>query len=347
MTAKTKKLFTILLTTLAIAAFVITPLAWFASYWNSNPAGFKPGYNTSMPEVTMWLYYSANDAPAGTTNVDYWKKYTSNTKDDSKNGLLDLSDPNIFIPAVEEDEEKTTYEYVYESLHFGKVDNLVNIREDNKIYMCFKFNVEDHGSDFMNISLLYNTSGYSYEEGKSVLDSFHLYKMEATPDPGEDKEVAAEQNLYSTNNSTNDYILKYNDDKPAAMQFLQFKYAISTTAYNTPEAFSALTFSEAVPINCGRELACGKTGNEACKKCEACKPCEAGKCGTVGIDSNSANATWDALPDADGKLTDSDYYYLYIELTPLLDAFGMQENILDYFVPSYMLFDVKFDIEIG
>jgi hypothetical protein len=40
-------------------------------------------------------------------------------------------------------------------------------------------------------------------------------------------------------------------------------------------------------------------------------------------------------------------YYLYIELTPLLDAFGMQENILDYFVPSYMLFDVKFDIEIG
>ena len=33
-------------------------------------------------------------------------------------------------------------------------------------------------------------------------------------------------------------------------------------------------------------------------------------------------------------------------VAPLLDAFGMQENILDYFVPAYMLFDVKLDIEI-
>ena len=49
----------------------------------------------------------------------------------------------------------------------------------------------------------------------------------------------------------------------------------------------------------------------------------------------------------DGAITGDEKFYVYIELAPLLDAFGMQENILDYFVPAYMFFDVKLDVEIG
>ena len=61
MTAKTKKLLTIALTALALAAFVITPLAWFANYWAQHSAGFNPGANPSMPDVVMWMYHSEAD----------------------------------------------------------------------------------------------------------------------------------------------------------------------------------------------------------------------------------------------------------------------------------------------
>jgi hypothetical protein len=55
-----------------------------------------------------------------------------------------------------------------------------------------------------------------------------------------------------------------------------------------------------------------------------------------------------AETNATSQVIDAGYngFYIYVEIAPLLDAFGMQENILEYFVPAYMLFDVKLDIEI-
>ena len=72
------------------------------------------------------------------------------------------------------------------------------------------------------------------------------------------------------------------------------------------------------------------------KKCSACTACNEGTCGSITLED-----------PVEGMTLTNDTYYLYIEISPLIDAFGMQENILDYFVPSYMLFDLKFDIEIG
>jgi hypothetical protein len=272
---------------------------------------------------------------------------------------------------VQVDDSKTTYEYVYKSLHFGKVDNLVALRDDNKIYMRFAFNVEDHGGNMMKISLKYNASGYTYTKNSSVLDAFHLYKINAAVNddtPGdtdtEKKYNAAKQDLYTKHNVNKakpDYIIKYNERNPAAMQFVQFKYAISEKGNLAPgtEDFDALLANAtAVPVNCGRhsgtcpctcKLAnCAECAAGNHSKCEgaaatedadaipACTACDNGKCGSIEIHEHTSGLDMD-----DGQ------YYLYIELTPLLDAFGMQENILDYFVPSYMLFDVKFDIEIG
>jgi hypothetical protein len=356
MTAKTKRILTVLLAILGVAAFVAPAVAWFASYWRSGGAGMDTGFNTGMPDVTLWMYYSTSDGAADTT-AEEWREYNA------KNGLT-ISDPNVLIPKVEVDKTQETYEYVYESLHFGKVDNLVSIRDDNKIYMRFEFNLKDHGANLMEIRLQYNTSGYNYTKGSSVLDSFGIYKMDADPGEGntkpEDKKNAAWQDLYGTDNMTGDNILKYDEENPAAMQFARFKYALSADGTLKPgtDGFASLNFSEYVPIGCGRhDGACPCTCKvKDCEECKdgkhslckgaaatdsteaiaPCTACDANKCGYVRIDKHT-----EGLDLTDGK------YYLYVELSPLLDAFSMQENILDYFVPSYMLFDLKFEIEIG
>ena len=48
-------------------------------------------------------------------------------------------------------------------------------------------------------------------------------------------------------------------------------------------------------------------------------------------------------------ISDKNYatpYYIYIMVAPRLDVFIQQENLLDSFVPSYMLFETKFEVEI-
>ena len=365
MTAKTKKILTILLTVLGLTAFVITPLAWFASYWAmTGGAPFQPGANSAMPAVTMWMYHSQTDIEDdGDENEldEGWYEV------DADNILI--ADPSITIPGVVE--ESTTagedgtgenlFKYDYKSLHFGKVDNLVDLREDNKVYMRFAFNVENHGDHKMTISLAYATSGYTYETGEvSVLDSIYLYDLNA-PD-----KATAKRDLKAAMTQTGKegrHIIEYNAYKPGAMQFVQFRYAISNKAL-TPndDAFKTMfANATAVPINCGREdgtcshhtcdctkIADGSTCNECAasrhSECSTCTACDANKCGSITIQNPTAGLN---LRNENGTLKENNTYYLYIEFTPLLDAFGMQENILDYLVPSYMLFDVKFDIEIG
>lgn len=376
MTAKTKKILTILLVTLGITAFVITPLAWFANYWNSNhPSWIGPGSNPNVPGVVMWMYNSENDGAA--TGQEEWIEYSN-----SNLGVV-VRDPNVKIPSV----VPTTSEfgYVYSSLHFGKIDNLVTLREDNKVYMRFEFNEKIHGSHQMTIQLSYATSGYTYTKvfdtdnnyvKNSVLDSIYLYDIN-----GDDEDTAKFdlKNDMSDKGKPGRYTIEYKLDDLAAMQFLQFRYALSKTACAPgTDKFAELTFSDSVPISCGRahdcknnidhlctncqtkisgctdctacaaeacgfcdvckEALCDDCSKICCDACETCKPCDAGKCGQLTVEKHTEDL---------GLTADNDTYYLYIELTPLLDAYGMQENILDYFVPSYMLFDVKFDIEIG
>ncbi len=369
MTAKTKKILTILLTILGLAAFVITPLAWFANYWDGPSAGVKPGSNYSMPNVTMWMFYAKNDATTNTDTVDYWKEYTIGSG-------LTISDPDIFVPSVKpewdivtsEKDDGTTvtqykYKYNYESLQFGKVDNLIELREDNKIYMRFEFNVEEHGDRFVQLNLSYVTSGYNYDSSKeSVLDSIHLYDMSKLLETQD--ALLAKFNLkedMADNNKPGRYTIEHRADEPEAMQFMEFRYVISTDGTLNPTAddFNALfANADVVPINCGQHngtcpcaCACVNCKNGVHNKCTATTPCHSGECGTVKIELDSLVTTGDTpvrvIPKKNGENEEADKFYIYVELAPRLDTFGMQENILDYFVPSYMLFDVKFDIEIG
>lgn len=379
MTNKTKRILTILLVTVAIAAFAITPLAWFAYYWGFSGSGFAPGYNSAMPDVTMWMYLSGTDitddgSPTGVTEGWY------QVDDDD----IQIEDPHVVIPPVVDESTETSFKYSYKSLHFGKVDNLVDLREDNKIYLRFQFNEEKHGSNVLKINLDYATSGYSYEENEdSVLDSIYLYDLNAT-----DKDKAKfdlKAPIAQKGDAKNPrHTIEFDEKRPGAMQFMQYKYVISKDDMNPIDHdFNALfKNAEAVPIGCGRpdgdtcntchcpdkancefchegfcyqcdkcytcnctkkaeNGTCDACDANRCSECLSCTACSKGKCGYVVIDDPTAALAEEGETSYDGN------YYLYIELAPRLDAFGMQENILDYFVPSYMFFDVKFDIEIG
>jgi hypothetical protein len=188
----------------------------------------------------------------------------------------------------------------------------------------------------------------------SVFDSIYFYPSYNNP---VNLELPGTLNAVTVNGTTTydpRYVLEYYHDRPDAMQFLQFRYAISPTEL-TPgtDAFNALEFSEVTPIHCGcddfthstatkDETVKDANGNEVTRKVTACENCINGKKCGVALEAELPQAL-----AAAGCTNQTPGFYVYIELAPLLDAFGKQENILDYFVPAYMFFDVKLDIEIG
>ena len=381
MTTKTKRILTISLTALAITAFVITPLAWFAGFKLIGNIGFKPSYNANLPDLQMWMYNSENDIQAGSeVTTEGWvsKDVTPDTENNSY----------LMIPGVKKEKDGNgNYTISISQLHFGKVDNLVSLSRDNKVMLCFGFDKNTINNTTgtvhdITFTLAYNTNGYTYDmNSESVLDSIHLYQ---------DTGTIKEKNLKDLENGV--HIIEYREEKPAAMQFLQIRYAISSQKYVpyedgfVPATENAdgewvpvltggkpgetLTLSDVVPINCGRTngtcvCTCGLKC-EACDKgnhtqCEgaaatestnaipACSACDKGRCGKAELTKTMLTSALGGEGDVleDGAITGDEKFYVYIELAPLLDAFGMQENILDYFVPAYMFFDVKLDVEIG
>jgi hypothetical protein len=241
------------------------------------------------------------------------------------------------------------------------------LKRDNKVYLRFYFNEDsinnvDGVVNSLKFSLAYNTSGYSYKDDdniESVFDSIFLYKEQSAggnlinlKKPVNADAIAADSSIEPT------YVLEFREDRPAAMQFVQIRYAVSTTKYEPAgDGFTELTFSEVLPINCG---------SAGAKKTESdeyiCEACAENKCGVIEMNEtlagilepnpNTENGGYlvklEDETDAGGNVTKAGYdgFYVYVELAPLLDAFGMQENILDYFVPAYMLFDIKLDVEI-
>ena len=367
MTTKTKRILTISLTALAITAFVITPLAWFAGFKLIGNIGFKPSYNANLPDLQMWMYNSENDIQAGSeVKTEGWVSQDV-TPDTENNSYL-------IIPGVKKTKSTTSagdtvYTIEIPDLHFGKVDNLVSLSKDNKVMLCFGFDKntinnttgEVHAVAF---TLAYNKNGYTYDmNSESVLDSIHLYQ---------DTGTIKEKNLKDLENGV--HIIEYREEKPAAMQFLQIRYAISSQKYVPYEdgfvsatenadgewkpvltdgkPGETLALSDIVPINCGsgggtKVVGKDDKGNQITEP--ICSACEAGTCGKAILTQEMLTAKLGGEGDVleDGAITGDEKFYVYIELAPLLDAFGMQENILDYFVPAYMFFDVKLDVEIG
>lgn len=368
-----KKALTISTCMLVAVALTIGAVAWFAGYKNIGNMGFQTSSNAKLPEMAMWMYYSQNDADNDTaTNkpAEGWIEQTVKKDPSGKNEF-------IIIPGVGEETQNTTvdnepvtyYSYDIPKLHFGKVDNLVTLKNDNKVLLRFYFDKEtlnnpDGIVHYVAFTLAYNTEGYTYDQNAvSVLDSIHLMK---------DGNGGAEEVDLREERDGGKHVLEYRTDEPRAMQFLQIRYAVSTAKHEPGEngfdGVTGLTFHEdIVPINCGSagmvtnrpktQEVTDTDGNKVIENVTddegnivyepVCKNCENHTCGQARLDDDDLTAILgNANTDGTYNMNETGFY-VYIELAPLLDAFGMQENILDYFVPAYMLFDVKLDVEIG
>ena len=377
-----KKALTISTCLLVAVALTIGAVAWFSGYKVIGNMGFQTGSNAKLPEMTMWTYYSKNDG-AGETETG-WVDHSESLETDASGNEEYWVIPGIVENVVTDENGNEQLTYEISSLHFGKVDNLVTLSDDNKVYLRFKFDSANvtNGAHMLKITLAYNTVGYNRaqytvksvtENGRttyvaektqdvsSVMDSIYLYQ-----DAGvrKDLEIPAKLDPIANSNPLEYqpmYVLEYYVDNPTAMQFLQFRYAISNQALAPSDAgFQNLAFSEdPTAIHWGNttsqhsdrivdepvtdsagEPVLDDNNQPVTQKVVDCTACAEKKCGVATI------------PDLGKTLTENNCsldegFYLYIELAPLLDAFGMQENILDFFVPAYMFFDVKLDVEIG
>lgn len=329
-----KKILTAAVSLVCVAAFTFLAVAWFSGFGYHGSVSFMPGSNAGLPAFNVWMYYSADDKAENNDTV------TPEGWVDQRVGFDGDNMAYVTFPAVVSQPNGDNISYQLSSLHFGKVDNLVTLHEDNKIYFRFHITPDVLTNDTgvlseIALTLAYNTSGYSYDQDTvSIFDSFHLYKEATGLASNEvDLKIPANQDDIEDAISNNQvppkavYVLEHKDDNPAALQFIQMRYAVSTGKY-TPNDFPAeLEFSEVIPINCG---------SNGAAECDACND---NRCGKAILDLTNAGL------DNENRISDSGFY-VYLELAPLLDAFSMQENILDYFVPAYMLFDVKLDIEI-
>lgn len=359
-----KKALTISTCMLVAVACTIGAVAWFAAYKNIGNMGFQTSSNAELPEMKMWMYYSQNDADNDTSTNKPSEGWVEQTVSNDPSGQNEF----IIIPGVGEQTSTgtngtTLYSYDIPKLHFGKVDNLVTLKPDNKVMLRFFFdasmlNNPDGKLHDITFTLAYNTTGYTYNQNQeSVLDSIYLLKE---VDGGATKvnlKVPANQTAIDSATGTKPdpiYVLECLPERPGAMQFLQIRYAVSsdltnlyapvendfqrtvttTSGTTTTTTTEVLTLSSPIPINCGYG-----------SKNQNCTGCVNNNCGQVTLSESDLKSL---LGDpVDGAYNIGNGFYVYIELAPMLDAFGMQENILDYFVPAYMLFDVKLDVEIG
>lgn len=341
-----KKILTAAVSLVCVAAFTFLAVAWFAGFTHHGTVDFRPGSNPDLPDTMMWMYYSQNDGAAA--DAEEWE--TQNVGKDTSG-----ANEYLTIPAVQKNpaDGTTNVTYTMSTLHFGKVDNLVTLNDDNKVYFRFYIdksvlaNPAEGILKGVTFTLKYNTSGYNYSTtAPSIFDSFYLYKTDGTGLNATSSLVDLKQPVTGT---TNRHILEYQETNPAAMQFLQMRYAVSTTAYGDPTQFFAetngkknLTFSQVYPINCGS----GGAMRTDLTTTPICTDCQANTCGVMHIATLGSHLTPVDENDLSQGYQIGDGFYVYVEIAPLLDAFGMQENILEYFVPAYMLFDVKLDIEI-
>ena len=377
-----KKALTISTCMLVAIALTIGAVAWFSGYKVIGNVGFDSASNAKLPEMVMWTYYSKNDGAGENETgwVDQSKELESDTSGNEEYWVI----PDIVENVVTDENGNEKLTYQISSLHFGKVDNLVTLSDDNKVYLRFKFDssIVTTGAHVLRITLAYNTVGYSRaeyavttetENGKtqyvavktkdvtSVMDSIYLYQ-----DAGvrKDLEIPAKLDPIATSDTLAYhpmYVLEYYENNPTAMQFLQFRYAISNQELSPDEAeFQNLAFTEdPTPIHWGNstsqhsnaivdapvtdskgEPVLDDNKQPVTQKVVGCTACADKKCGVATIPDLAKT-----LEENDCDLDEG--FYLYVELAPLLDAFGMQENILDFFVPAYMFFDVKLDVEIG
>ena len=216
MFAKIKKTVFATLCVILSAALITTVWAWFAGVWNSGSSkvDFVTSGNSPLGDMWYWMYESPFEVTG--SNKPRWIM-SSSAKASDNSGFV--------ISPYETNTEETGDQFILNSLHFGKIDNLTSLNPDNRIYFCFKLNSEIHGHE--KVSFHFDYATYDRPADKTDTDvypasdprySITLYNMKRE-----------EINHFTQNGLAYDP-----ESRPALMELLEFTYCISTTP--PPEA---------------------------------------------------------------------------------------------------------------
>lgn len=234
-----KKLLTACLSAVVAVALTTVAAAWFAGLW-SSPVSFPvaTGGNPDLLPMKMWMYRSAFELTG--SEKPQWIDLSDDTR---------LADKNMgyVIPAIVENAEGAVDQFVLKSLHLGRIDNLISLNPDNKIYFCFELSKTVHGQKEFSITLDYANYGEGTEHPNDPRNSILLYDLNKNS-----------INHFTQNGLEYDPAKQDDPENLAFMELLQFSYCVTSTAppekdaaillENDPFAKHGLTFSEQTPI---------------------------------------------------------------------------------------------------
>ena len=321
MSPNLKKSLIVPISILCISALTLVSLAWFAGVLNPGSLGFKTGSNATLPEIQMWMYTSVEDIDGVENAETGWETVEVTIPEDAYDVYVMPAAPSTTTEATDESGTYTKHSFVMEQLHFGVIDNLISLKEDNVIYLRLKVNAATTGRDSMTFRFAYDTATEGVLTKDDLYNAISLYDgegKEAEESVLQDKirfdecVTDAEGNLsLDTETEASESGTDVTPDSGklklhGSARFLQISAAATGDGAITPDAdnFKDLEFTEFVLI--------GDTGYLDLK-----------------------NVT----PDTDG------YYYVYLKLAPNLDFFVLQEHLLDQFIPAHIFFNGKIELE--
>lgn len=369
-----KKLLTALLCTLVAVSLTTVAAAWFAGIWSSTVSfPVQTGGNPDLLPMTVWQYRAIHEVNQD-DEVMEWERHTHDSDIDQVGYPIDK-------PGESLDANGKIVVSELERLHFGRIDNLISLNEDNKIYFCFKLSKKEHGGKKLSFTFDYADYGTGTKFSNDPRHSIDLYDKDGklvTLLPDEDNDDKIDENpplQYYPNATTG--------TQSQMMDFLQFTYCV-VPASEVEVNFSLQDDSETkwtflsgpdgadlTDIVFVADEAANNSYKDNIKEQAlanfnklkfvgmnpadptADKPIQIGhgpeiKEGEEETQAETEKRYADQLGDIDisGSVGTGEFYYLYICMTPNLETYGLHENILEYFAQSYMFFDVTFAFEV-
>ena len=278
--------------------------AWFSAYWAGSDVVFQPGSNAALPEIDMWMYNSVEDLASDNTLTAGWVRVPDKTATNSYG--VEKGVDEYILPSAPMGNEGNSVTFTLNQLHFGVVDNLISLKEDNIIYVRLTVDAQKTGASLLTVDFDY------LQDVPTVEDLYSAVTLYGTKVAGGNIELIDGEDLKSiitfpavtgTNNA---------DTSDSRSQFMQIACAVTKNASIVP----------------------GGTGNNAITNLDF------GEDFTVIGNTLNLDLT-DTLGDAYTGI-----YYVYLKIAPRLEFFVSQENLLDQFVPSYIFFDTKLKIEL-
>lgn len=334
-----KKLLTALLCTLVAVSLTTVAAAWFAGIWSSTVSfPVQTGGNPELLPMTVWQYRAFHEVNQD-DEVMEWERHTHDSDIDQVGYPIDK-------PGESLDANGKIVISELERLHFGRIDNLISLNEDNKIYFCFKLSKKEHGGKKLSFTFDYANYGAGTTFSNDPRHSIDLYDKDGklvTLLPDEDNDGKIDKNpplQYYPNATTG--------TQSQMMDFLQFTYCVVPAS--AVEVKVGTATQVVGPDSTGAALAMFESltfvgMNPADPTAD--KPIQIGQ-GPVEVPEGATPRYANQLGDIDisQSVGDGEFYYLYICMTPNLETYGLHENILEYFAQSYMFFDVTFAFEV-